>query len=426
MSTLFRNANFVRLFIASFASQLGTTVGNMAFAFYLLDHFAKQPYYATLAELMYSLPTLLVFFIVGVVADRFNRQRIAEYSDWIRVILSVLFLVTILNGWLPAAFLVLFLRSAVSKFFAPAEMAILQGIISKEQYDQAAGLNQMVFGVFMLFGMALGAVAYHTVGIQGAIIVDGVSYLVSGIMIRLCKVEPQVNLPNGPSSWKDLNMKLVLRDFAKGYGYIRSNHLLFTLIIGFFLFGFINGGFAVLPMFTMKYKLAPEHFEQFSSYFSISLGLGFLFGSVLGTVLVKKVAKHHIIIGGILLTALLTMSLAVAEKAWIYLVIIGIAGCVLAPLNIAIGGWMPELVEPDKMGRVSAWIDPVMMLAQSAALGLIAILYPYVVSLEMAYLLLGAVMLLAYMWFQWQMPRLVNRPLAERPLQDAESAPSSH
>ena len=33
---LFKNRNFVRLFFAAFASQMGTTVGNMAFAFFLL------------------------------------------------------------------------------------------------------------------------------------------------------------------------------------------------------------------------------------------------------------------------------------------------------------------------------------------------------------------------------------------------------
>lgn len=73
---IFKNRNFVRLFFAALASQMGTTVGNMAFAFFfLLDRFSSQPSYTTLAELMYSLPTIFVFLIVGVVADRFDRKR---------------------------------------------------------------------------------------------------------------------------------------------------------------------------------------------------------------------------------------------------------------------------------------------------------------------------------------------------------------
>jgi len=51
----------------------------------------------------------------------------------------------------------LFLRSSISKFFGPAEMGLLQGSIDQDQYVQASGLNQMIMGMFMLFGMSLGA-----------------------------------------------------------------------------------------------------------------------------------------------------------------------------------------------------------------------------------------------------------------------------
>lgn len=100
---IFKNRNFVRLFFAALASQMGTTVGNMAFAF-LLDRFSSQPSYTTLAELMYSLPTIFVFLIVGVVADRFDRKKVAENCDWIRAGLTVV----LFSLYLPAIFLLFF------------------------------------------------------------------------------------------------------------------------------------------------------------------------------------------------------------------------------------------------------------------------------------------------------------------------------
>ncbi|KHF37574.1 putative bacilysin exporter BacE [Paenibacillus sp. P1XP2] len=131
---LFRNAIFVRMFLAAFASQLGSMVGSMAFAFYLVDRFSNQPAYASVAELMYSLPTLVVFLFVGVLADRLDRKRIAVQSDWIRAVLSVVLLFAIHQDWIIAAFAILFLRSAISKFFTPAEMSLMQGIMKPEQY----------------------------------------------------------------------------------------------------------------------------------------------------------------------------------------------------------------------------------------------------------------------------------------------------
>ncbi|MBZ4317771.1 hypothetical protein LAM21_25495, partial [Mycobacterium tuberculosis] len=75
---------------------------------------------ATLAELMYSLPTLFVFFLVGVVADRFDRKKVAENCDWIRAFLTVILFGSLFLNSIPLIFFLLFLRSAVTKFFYPA------------------------------------------------------------------------------------------------------------------------------------------------------------------------------------------------------------------------------------------------------------------------------------------------------------------
>lgn len=61
-----------------------------------------------------------------------------------------------------------------------------------------------------------------------------------------------------------------------------------VIILGFGIIGFVNGAFAVLPLFTMKYKLSPEHYEQYSSSFAVCLGIGVLAGSVAGNYLVPR------------------------------------------------------------------------------------------------------------------------------------------
>lgn len=404
--SLFANRTFLKLFIASFASQLGTIIGNMAFAFYLIDHFSSQPSYATLAEMMYTLPTLAVFFIVGVMADRFDRKRIAENSDWIRAGLTVILFITISMNILPLVFFILFVRSAVSKFFQPAETSMLQGILSPEQYTQASGLNQMIFGVFMLFGVGLGAIAYHLVGIKGAMIIDGISFVVSALLIRYCKISEEIRLPNGRTSWKDMKFSVITQDFKAGLAYILQHRLLLMIISGFFIFGLINGAFAVLPLFTMKYKLAPDTYERFTSLFAIFLGIGFLAGSIIGTAIAKLVKPYQIMITGLFFTAGLTFALSSIVNVWLYLALILVTGLFLAPVNIAIGGWLPALVEPSYMGRVSAWIDPLMMLAHSIALGLIALFYPHVVGLSAIYYGIALAILVVCLIYLFTLPKL--------------------
>ncbi|MBO9130912.1 MFS transporter [Bacillus sp. 165] len=406
---IFQNRNFRKLFFAMFTSQLGTTVGNMAFAFYLLDRFSNQPSYATLAELMYALPTLFVFFIVGVLADRMDRKRIAENSDWIRAGLTVLLFIAVYNEALFFVFFILFIRSAVAKFFTPVETSLVQGVLNKEQYMQAAGLNQTVVGMFMLFGVGLGALAYKFIGIEGAVIADGISFIISAFLIRSCTIPNEVRLPNGKAEWRDIQLRTVLADFRQGIAYIVQYKLLLSIIFGFFIFGIINGGFAVLPIFTMKYKLAPDSYETYSSLFSVFLGTGFIIGSIIGNPIMKSMKPYQMIIGGIFATGLLTLSFGFTQNVWIYLSLIFVTGLILAPVNIALNGWMTELVDPKIMGRVSAWIDPLMMSAHSLALGAVAIVFPRWVNVDTMYYVLALLMFVVSFYYLLVLPRLVRQ-----------------
>lgn len=197
--------------------------------------------------MMYSAPTLLVFFLTGVVVDRMDRQKVAYYSDFICGILSFGLIAAILFDWIPLVFLALFLRSAVAKFFAPAEISLIQGILTEEDYSTAAGLNQMVAGFFNLFATGLGLGAYWLFGVQGAIVGDAITFFVSAWLIRTCVIEEDARLPNGPHTFKDLNYTFIFADFKDGLS------------------------FSVMPIYILKYKLAPETYETWSVIVGIYL-----------------------------------------------------------------------------------------------------------------------------------------------------------
>lgn len=259
----------------------------------MLDRFSSQPAYTTIAELMYSLPTVFVFFIVGVVADRFDRKKVAENCDWIRAGLTVVLFFVLYLQIIPLVFLVLFIRSAVTKFFYPAEASLVQAILRKDQYAKAAGLNQMLFSLFLLFGVGIGAFMYKTIGLHGAIALDFVSFIVSGFLIRSCDIPLEARQPNGQKGWKNMTVKDSMHDFKEGIVYILKNKLLASLVFGYFIFGLVSGGLSVLPMFKMKYELSPDSYEWHTSLFTIVLGIGLLTGIAVAALLEKSEAGIH-------------------------------------------------------------------------------------------------------------------------------------
>jgi MFS family permease len=263
-------------------------------------------------------------------------------------------------------------------------------------------------GLFMLFGMGIGAISYHYVGLIGTVMIDGVSFIVSGILIASCSIPLEARLPNGKTHLKEINLSIVLTDFKQGLTYILDFKLLKSIVSGFLVFGLINGAFAVLPLFTMKYKLAPGHFEQYASLFSIFLGIGFVLGSGIGNPLIKIFKVHRVLITGVVLSGVFTLVLGTLDNVWVYLSIVFIMGVILAPVNVALSGWMTELVDPKLMGRVSGWVDPLMMFAHSVSLGIIAVIFPSFVKVDTIYIAIGFLLLGVGVYYLCVLPKLVK------------------
>lgn len=407
MFQIFKNRNFTWLFLANFTSQIGSVVGMTAFMLYLLRKFSTQPYYATVTELMYTLPMLFLFFIVGVAADRLNRKKIAISCDFISAILSIVLLFTIVQDWIYVSFAILFLRSGVSKFFQPAQSALLQGILTKDQYATSAGLNQLVSSLFMLFGGAIGTIVFWKLGVEAAIMIDTISFVLSGLLIKLAKVSHEITNPNGHHTIRDLNINMIFKDFKEGIVYIINHKLLRSLLSGFFLFGVINGGFSVMPSFILKYKLAPNNYEELLIYIGVAFGCGVLLGSIFGSSLAKKMPLQYMIIIGLMIGGLTTIAGGFSTNATAYIIWQFIVGLSLPLCNIGIGGWFPQIVEKQMMGRVQGWIQPIILFSQTITLALIAYLYPVVLKIEWLHAIVGFSLFIVGAYYLIILPKYV-------------------
>ncbi len=420
---VFKKMDYTRLFLASFTSRMGSIIGMTAFSFYLLDRFSNQPIYVSLTEMMYSLPMLAVFFVVGVLADRMDRKKIAAYCEWISAVLSFALMGMIAVGWMPIIFAILFLRSAVNKFFFPAESGLVQGVLTEEEYTSAAGLNQMTQSLFMLFGSGLGIGFYWLFGVQGAVLIDAISFIISGLLIHACKMGEDVRLPNGPHQLKDLSVKMMIADFKEGIIYSLKHKLLFNLMIGFFVFGAVNGALSVISVFMLKYKLAPATYETWTIWEGIVFGSGILIGSVLASSFADKLKIYQMLYGGLFLSGLFVGAVAFSNHVITYLVLTCLTALALPAANIAIGGWLPKIVDPKMMGRVEGTISPLMMVSQTLALGLIAWTFPKYLNISGVFLAVGAMIVGVSIFFAMVLPKLAKEHEEKETAQEVVDVP---
>ncbi|WP_100487871.1 MFS transporter [Sporolactobacillus pectinivorans] len=407
--SIFKNKHYTLLFSASVTSQLGSVIGMTALVFYLLDRFSNQPYLATFNELMSTLPSLLIFWLVGVAADRMDRQKIAANCDLISAGLSLGLLVSLLTHLLWLIFAMIFLRAAVSKFFAPAEQAIIQGVLKKEDYPVAAGLNQMISSLFMIFGNGLGAVVYWRAGAPGAILIDTLSFIVSAILIRSLKISSEVRLPNGSHIWRSINLEMIKNDFSQGFHYIAHSRLLISLIASFAIFGIINGGCSVMLIFILKYKLAPDAYQYISVWGGVVSGIGILAGSLLASLFSGKWSYKTMIVSGLTASGSFIIAAGYAPNVVVFLVLMFFSTLFIPFVNVAIGGWMPCVVDPKMMGRVESWSTPIMMLFQSLTLGLIMAAFPAWISIESIFLIVGSLTFLSAIYYTFFVRESLDR-----------------
>jgi len=405
---VFRNRTYTKLFAAILVSQIGSVTGLTAFAFYLLDRFANQPSYTTIAELMYSLPTLAVFFLTGVAADRFDRQKIAFWCDVACAVLSVALLGAIGLDVLPIVFALLFIRSAATKFIQPATAAMVRGVLSPEQYPTAIGINQMLSSMFIIVGSGLGAVCYWQLGIMGAVAIDAASFAVSAILIRSCKVSEEVRLPNGISDWREFRLPSVMGDFKEGLQYIGRNKIILSLFIGVVILGIINGGESVMKLFIMKYKLAPSAYEQMQVWLSGILAAGMFAGSLVSAKLARRMPLHRMITVSFMIMGCTHLVQAVTNETWLFLAAHLIYALSVPLCNIAFFGWLGQLIDPKLMGRVQGLIQPIMMVTMTVTQAFIAFAFPQVVQVEFLFYMVGVCEMILFAYYLIALSRAVS------------------
>jgi MFS transporter, DHA3 family, macrolide efflux protein len=405
---VFQNKNYIMLFLSQVTSQLGSVTGLIAFTFYILDRFHNQPGMASITEMMYSLPTLFLFFLTGVIADSFDRKKIAMICELVCFVLSLLLLSAILTGHMPLIFSLLFIRSGVSKFFPPAQTSLLQGVLSKEDYPLAMGLNTMLSSIFFLTGTGIGVFIYWNFGVEGAILIDALSFLLSGLFISLVNVPKEVRIPNGEISIKEFSITTVYRNFIEGVLYTKNYPLLLSLLLGIVIIGIVNGGTSVMHIFIMKYKLAPEVYEQIQIGLTAAVGGGVLTGSIIATYLSKKIPLFKLIIASFIISGIIPFMQSITNDIWLYSIFHFIFGTSIPLCNVAFFGWLGQIVDPRMMGRIKALTTPLMMVSLVTMQGFIAVAFPKYLPVEGIFYLVGTASLLTAFYYMIRLPKLVR------------------
>ena len=153
---LLRNRSFVALWLGQTVSFVGDYFYFLAIPI-LVERLTGSALQVGLSVIASTLPMLVLGPVAGVFVDRWNRKQTMIVSDLLRAVLVLVCLVVQTPDQVWVYDVVGFLMSCVSRFFFPAQNAVLPLIVpDKDDLLAANGLMQIVQTAGLLIGPTLG------------------------------------------------------------------------------------------------------------------------------------------------------------------------------------------------------------------------------------------------------------------------------
>jgi 1-acyl-sn-glycerol-3-phosphate acyltransferase len=397
---LFRNRNFILLWLAYVISALGDRI-HFLVMLKLLENLKNPGLSPELAggspnplwqgvgtqdtaqlNIMMLLPFLLLGPLTGVIADRLPRRLVMVSADFTRT--AIVFVARTLFlaipaasawhnpvSWMPAisyAVLLLLiselLLAVFSAFFSPARTALMPNLVHPDQLLRANSMTNAAGTIASLVGFILGGVlvAWH---LSIAMYVDAATFLVSGILLLAMKGRALHTRSSAPR-------RGFVSDFADGIAYLRRHKRALQIIMLLFLFwccgGIILNGLTGLV--TSKFHKDVHWF----GYFLGLVGIGMMLGAASCSLARKGIPKEFGIGWAMILVGIFFFLFSVPRNWVVALVLLIVAAFFGAILLVSLDTLLQRIVPDFIRGRVMAVRDMI------ANIGLVGVAVPLAID----------------------------------------------
>ncbi len=231
LTLLRENSDFTRLWIAQIISLLGDWFNTIALSALVVAYNPENPGLAVSALLLCRyLPPMLLGPFVGVLLDRFDRKSLLVWSNLLRVVVVLGFLLaTTGREWLWLIYVLSVAQFVLSSVFEPGQQALIPSLVKREDLVIANTLANVTWSVMLAAGAAVGGIFAAIFGTNAALVFDALTFLAAGLLIWGMKLH---TVPTTPKSETHTPHEKVT--IAQGVRYLRQQpSLLAAMLVKF-------------------------------------------------------------------------------------------------------------------------------------------------------------------------------------------------
>ena len=182
---LWRNSKYVRLVAARGLSNLGNGIAPIAIAFGILDIPGATPTSLSIVLAAQALPVVVTLPFGGAIADRLGAARVIAVTDIILsafvFTMAVLFITDTVT--IPLLVVLALCTGVLHGLWFPAFIGLTPAVVEEHQLQQANAALAVASNLGMFGGAAVGGILVTFIGSGWAIAVDGLTFLVAGLLI---------------------------------------------------------------------------------------------------------------------------------------------------------------------------------------------------------------------------------------------------
>ena len=338
---LFGHRPFLFYFLARGFSEFSSQMGAVAVGWqvYALTNSAFD---LGMIGLVQFIPTAVLVFVAGHVADRYERKRVVQICQMVEGLTAAFLAWGSFAGWLNVSeiFAAVAVFGVGTAFDSPAAAALLPGVVPEGMLQKGTALSTGAFQVAMISGPTLGGLAYAA-SPDVPYAAMAVFWLLAAMLNGAIRLERPVTAKEPPS----------LATLFAGVGFVRrSPAILGTISLDLFAV-LLGGATALLPIYARDIlRTGPW-------------GLGVLRSApAVGALLMAAVLARHPLNRGVgtrmfqavIIFGLATVVFAVSHMIWLSILALAILGAA-DTVSMVIRISLVQLATPDEMrGRVGA------------------------------------------------------------------------
>jgi MFS family permease len=226
---------FLKIAGGQIVSVLGSSLTNFALALWVLQNTGSVTQFGILL-LFISLPSFFLSPFAGAWVDRSDRRKVLILSDagsaLSTLIIAANFFLNYRSLW--AVAIALAFSSVCGTFRLPAYLASITLLVPKDYLPRANGVVQIGEGLGKLLSPLLAGVLLETIGIQGILLIDFLTFLFAVATLSVVHI-PNLTVEDTSKPEKEPVWKAA----AAGWFFIRERHGMLGLLSFFTFLSFI-------------------------------------------------------------------------------------------------------------------------------------------------------------------------------------------